>query len=130
MTIEDFIHDFNEIYKGDPWLGVSIVKSIENVSWKDVNIKPEGTKKSIAEMLLHVVNWRIFAIAKIKEHKGFNIVLNSEDDWTPITIESESEWDSLLERLEETQTVICNLLHAKSNYWFNEITTGIPKDMA
>ena len=126
MTVDDFIHDFNESYKGETWLGASLMKSMEKISWEEVNTRPEGVKKSIAEILLHIINWRIFVIAKLKENKGFNIKINSEEDWTPIHIESQEEWNHLLERLEETQPVICNLLQTKSRYWFSEITAGKP----
>ena len=126
MTIESFIDDFKEVYKGDPWSGISITKSLERIPWQDVNGKPETERKSIAEILLHIINWRIFVIAKIKENKPFTIRLNSQEDWTPIVINSDAEWEQLLERLEETQNIICSLLQGKSNYWFSEITAGKP----
>lgn len=124
MNVNDFIYDFEEAYRGDPWLGISILKSLNAISWQDANKRPDNARKTIAEMLLHIINWRVFVIAKLKNHETFDIALNSEEDWSTITLSQEADWALLLVKLEETQDVICTLIQGKSEHWLGEITAG------
>ncbi|PKV49636.1 putative damage-inducible protein DinB [Aquimarina sp. MAR_2010_214] len=125
MNIKDSIKKYDEVFEGEPWFGISMLKSLEHIPILFWDKKPNKVSHSISELVYHLIDWRGFVIEKLKGNKAFDIELNSEKDWRKdVSIQNEKEKKKILEELIETQNIICELLLAKPNSWLNEQVAG------
>lgn len=99
---EHIIHTIKTCFDGKPWYGVSIMNKLEDIPWNLVNKQKYGAK-SIAVLVKHIINWRIFVLKKLAGDVAYDLVIDSVEDWTPVYIDDEAEWEALLEELRQTQ---------------------------
>lgn len=125
MTVKDFILNFNELFNGSPWYGVSTIASLETIPLEQWNRKPVGVSNSIAAIVWHIIDWRCFVIEKIKDNEAFDIVLNTEADWRKdILVNKEADVLEIITALKSTQETICKLLNEKPASWLLKTTKG------
>lgn len=109
------INRLNNYFKETPWYGKSLFNILEKMDWTLVNQKPQGTENSVAKLVQHLLNWRIFTAEKLQETKENIIDINSVENWTDITISSEQEWKQLLKKVKESHQEIINILQDKED---------------
>lgn len=122
-AIQNLIDTLEVTFDKEPWFGDSILAKLKTINYKTVNQKIDNSN-SIALLLKHMIQWRVFVIEKIQGNKDFDIKLNSEMDWPLVTINNEIEWFSLIEELKITQAKLVNLISEKSDDYLEEITLG------
>ena len=113
--INELIRSLSEIFEGEPWYGQSVMRKLENVPYK-IGYKtcvPES--HSAAEIIAHLIAWKNFALRKLKSNNGFEIEMDSEDDWPVVEINSPEEWEDLKRELVAVQSEIYKLLEEKEN---------------
>lgn len=98
------------VQKGQPWYGPSIEKALMGVTATQAYAKPIDKAHSIWELVLHIINWRKFAIEQLSGNHGFDIEINGEQDWTPIVDNSEEAWEKSLVQLEESTSKLVAVL--------------------
>ena len=103
---ENLISCFN----GKPWYGISLMEKLNTIDFTKVNQMQYG-EKSIAVLVQHIQNWRVFVLKKLEGDAGYEIEMNSTNDWTPVHVENEQEWQALKEQLVDTQTKILAILN-------------------
>jgi uncharacterized damage-inducible protein DinB len=122
---QKLIGNLNESFSGKPWLGNSLLENLNAIDYKLVNQTMGNSGNSIAILVQHIINWRIFVVEKLEGNELFEIELNSEKDWTKISVENEAEWNELLEKLASSQSQIIKILSDKTNDNFlDDITLG------
>lgn len=99
-----------ETFYGNPWYGDSVMEKLRQIDFKYVNITPNHSGNSIAKIVSHMIQWRIFTYQKLNRDNLFEIELNSKEDWPEISIRNEKEWENLLENLSNTQNLIIKTL--------------------
>lgn len=109
QTLSKIITNLKEGFEGEPWYGVAVMNKLEALDWEKVNTKPMGTK-SMAVLVQHMINWRIFVLRKLEGDAGFDIKMDSADDWTPVHINNETEWELLKASIRQTHTDILHIL--------------------
>jgi len=125
MDIEDVITQLEEVFEGEPWYGPSVLKSLDMIPVALWNNKVEGASHTIAELLYHMIDWRMFVIEKLKENELFSIEMNSEKDWRKHTsISLETEKKEVIDELRGTQDAIKQLLMTKPDTWMYEFVDG------
>jgi len=107
--LRPIIENLIECYNGTPWYGISLTEKLNSISWEKVNEKQYGSK-SIAILVQHIINWRIFVIEKLKDNLAYDLIIDGPTDWTNIHINNEQEWHTLNASLQETQTELLGLL--------------------
>jgi uncharacterized damage-inducible protein DinB len=107
---EQIIQRLKESFDGEPWYGTSLTGVLAAIPFRHVTIKCEPSQNNIARLVTHMLNWREFAIKKLQGDGRFDIELNSNADWPESGIKNESEWNSLCQRLTESQETIIFLL--------------------
>ncbi|WP_109830085.1 DinB family protein [Reichenbachiella versicolor] len=123
--LQKLINAAIESFEGDLWLGDSLMGKLNDIDFKSVNRSLPNSTNSIAKIVQHIINWRVFMLEKLNDNHSFDIVLNTDNDWTDITINSESEWKSLLEKLISTQNELIQFLESlDSDDFLNRITSG------
>jgi len=113
--IQKLITTSIESFEGNPWLGDSLMTKLKGIDFNLVNKRLPNSNNSIALIVQHLINWRIFMIEKLEENHLFDIELNSTEDWTEITIKNKQEWIRLLDNLIATQNKLIKKLKHKNN---------------
>lgn len=125
MDIEDCITQFEEVFEGQPWYGPPFLKSLEQISVQFWDRKLNTDGHSIAELLFHMLDWRLFVIQKLKDNSTYSIEMNTEEDWrSEVSVKTEKQKDEIINQLKDSQEVIIQLLHKKSDSWLHEFVMG------
>ncbi|KYG73194.1 DinB family protein [Roseivirga echinicomitans] len=114
-AINKLLSTLEDSFQGLPWFGESLMDKLSRIDYRIVNIAHIPTTNSIARLVHHIINWRIFVIEKIKGNDAFDIEMNSQNDWTDLHISTEKDWADLIQKLVNTQKEIFDLLNAKTD---------------
>lgn len=112
--IESIIHNLTESFDGKPWYGVPVMEKLNQISWEIVNDKTYNSK-SIAILVQHIFNWRLFVIKKLAGDLSFNIVMDGENDWDAVHIKNEEEWNLLKRKLQNSQDTLIQKLSEQTD---------------
>lgn len=123
VEIKNIIASLEASFNGEPWFGDSVMSKLNSIQFKLIN-EQINDSNSIAKLVLHIIQWRIFTIEKLKENKNFDIELNSESDWPDTTIENEIRWKKLLEKLKQTQKELLELITKLDDSFLYRKTSG------
>lgn len=107
--LDHIIHNLEECFDGKPWYGISMMEKLDTISWEIVNEENYGSK-SIAVLVRHIINWRIFLLKKLEGDAAYDLKIDSPEDWTAVRISSQLEWNELKIRLRETQITLLEKL--------------------
>ncbi|WP_273565573.1 DinB family protein [Maribacter halichondriae] len=121
--LETIVHNLKECFDGKPWYGISVMEKLDAVPLETVNDKRYGLK-SIAVLVKHIINWRIFLIKKLEGDTEYDLKIDGPTDWTAVHIESEQEWISLKDELIKTQQDLLNLLSNATDELLQEKVPG------
>ncbi len=97
-------------YEGVAWHGSSLKENLEGITTKQAFQRPLPSFHNIAELVVHLINWRNFVIQKLQGNADFSIELDTSADWAVLNEESEEVWQNALERLEKSQETLLALL--------------------
>ena len=117
------INDLKECFEGKPWYGDSVMKKLESIDWRIVNDQVYGDK-TIAVLLQHIINWRIFVIKKLQGDAIYDIVIDELNDWTPRQVNNEQEWQTILQEIRDTQNEILTHLANHDDNLLDEVVPG------
>lgn len=119
------IESLNNTFQGHPWYGDSLMHQLKKIDFQLVNKTLPNSNNSVAILIQHLINWRIFVIEKLNKNEAFDIEMNSEADWKTITIKNKLEWDTLLNELVSSQNQIIEILkHQKDDAFLEQKTLG------
>ncbi|MEP3207901.1 MAG: DinB family protein [Maribacter sp.] len=121
--LEIIIHNLKESFDGKPWYGIPVMEKLNAVPWQIVNDKVYGDK-SIAVLVQHIINWRIFVWKKLEGDSVYNIIIDGENDWDNIYINNEEEWNTLKNTLQKTQDKLLQILDKKTDQLLEEQVPG------
>lgn len=120
MQTKELTEQITSAYRDNPWYGFGLLPSLAKLpesSWHE----PLG-RRTVANMIGHLVAWRNFAIARINDRHDFPIVLHTESDWPDCSDLSRA---TLLQQLEDSQTALVATLERLDD---EELTTHFPAD--
>ena len=66
-------NNLKDSFDGKPWYGISVMEKLNQIPWEAVNEKAYSAK-SIAILVQHIINWRVFVLKKLDGDLEFNIV--------------------------------------------------------
>ncbi len=107
--LEHIIYNLKECFDGRPWYGISMMEKLDAIPWEIVNDEHYG-KKSIAVLVQHIINWRIFLLKKLDGDEIYDLKIDSPEDWSEVKVHNPKEWDNLKNSLRETQTSLLERL--------------------
>ena len=113
--LEFIINDIKECFDG--------MKKLEAIDWRIVNNQVYGDK-TIAILLQHIINWRIFVIKKLQGDAFYDIIIDTLNDWTPQQVNNEQEWQLMLLKIRDTQKEILEQLANRSDDLLDELVPG------
>ncbi len=129
------ISNLEVCFEGKPWYGTSIKEKLDEIPWEVVNQELYGSK-TIAILVKHIINWRVFVLKKLEGDLNFNIVIDGKNDWTSVQISNENEWLDLKHELVKNQQDLIQKLSKETDelltkkvpgkqYTFGPILTSI-----
>lgn len=117
---DQLIRSLQQSFNGDPWYGESLMIKLKVIDPANVNYKAQPSSNSIARIVQHMINWRMYLIRKLQGDTVFHIEQNDENDWSDITINNPQDWEQLLNVLAESQEKLIELLSKKNDDFLQE----------
>jgi uncharacterized damage-inducible protein DinB len=112
--IQYLVSQLQESYNGDPWFGRNAEKLLGEVTETLAFQKPNG-QHSIAELVWHMVNWREFVISRFKKDETKDLHYFEANDWRQLDHLDRSLWQHGLQKLNETQELLINILQDQTD---------------
>ena len=116
--IEGLIKRLEIVYQGAPWYGNNLLSSLQKLDANHLKTRVAVGKKSIAEILRHIVAWRQFLLEHLQGNETYSIKIDSEIDWPPV---ADLHWEELLAELDNAQQAIIAQLKTKEDAWLKDI---------
>ncbi len=122
MTEVSRIQDqLRRAFSGGAWHGDSVSEILADVPAEFAFRKPQGAAHSIWEIALHIAAWERVALQRLSG--PFEVKLNSEHDWPPVTSCSTEGWNAALELLRGGHQ---KLLDALGNFAETKLESKVP----
>lgn len=121
--LEIISDNLQQSFAGKPWYGISVMEKLNAIPWQIVNDQNYGSK-SIAVLVQHILNWRIFVLKKLDGDVDYNIIIDGENDWDEIRINSQEDWGTLKNKLQSSQDSLIKELANQSDGLLKEQVPG------
>lgn len=95
QEIARIVKPLTKNFSGKGWFGNNLYQQLEGITAEKATIIPHKLNHSIAEIIAHMMVWRLFVILKINENTEYE-VWETDLDWMKIHQLSESNWQNLL----------------------------------
>ena len=118
--IQYLVSQLQESFNGDPWFGRNAEKLLKEVTETLAFQKPNG-QHSIAELVWHMVNWREFVISRFKKDETKDLHYFEANDWRQLDHSDRSLWQHGLQKLNETQELLINILQDQTDSILDKI---------
>lgn len=94
------------VYDGSPWYGENMIAILSKVKSAKAYDRRFPGKHSVTELLLHIINWRLFTVSRFNREFDFEM-----KDWQKIEKPDEELWNNAMLQLEDTQKKLLNILN-------------------
>ena len=123
--INNYIQQLKDLQNGSNWLDETFTKKLDNVTEEDAFIRPISTIHSIAELVAHLLIWRLEGIKKLQGKKP-RITSNSPENWRDNSELKEVGWKKLKSDFYQSQQKVIDLIKDKpDNFLFeNDYVPG------
>jgi uncharacterized damage-inducible protein DinB len=91
---------YQSIYNGDPWLDVTLVNTLKDVTAEQAFRKINPNLNTIWEIVNHLIEWRKNILQRVQ---GKEIITPEYNYFISISDSSEEAWKETLAKLEKTQ---------------------------
>lgn len=91
---------FEDLYNGSPWIDVTIMDTLKNISAKQAAAKITPERNSIWQIVNHIIAWRENVLFRVQ---GNEVTTPNNNYFTQLENTSETEWQKALERLAHSQ---------------------------
>ncbi|HKI78340.1 MAG TPA: DinB family protein [Ignavibacteriaceae bacterium] len=122
--IKEIINKYDNVYKGNPWYGTSIIKILNKVDPATVFLKADKHSHSIAELLAHIIGWRENGLNNLIGKSGDKIKQKETFNWKRFNKNEKTAWKSLLRALDKNQKDIISFLRNKNDGYLLGIVPG------
>lgn len=117
--INNVVHQLKDNQDGNNWLDENFKKKLEKVNEENAFVRPIPEIHSIAELVAHILIWRVEGIKKLQGMKS-NITMNSPENWRANDELKKIGWKKLKNDLFNAQTELVELIENESdNYLEN-----------
>jgi uncharacterized damage-inducible protein DinB len=120
---ERIIKLFDGLYQGHPWLDVTFMDTLKNMTAQQAAKKIHPGCNSVWEVLNHLISWRLAILERIEGH---DVKSPENNFFSPVTDQSVSAWNKTLINLEDSQKKWVNYLREFSTDRFDQIPDTRP----
>ena len=122
--IDQLIASLETAFDQQPWFGDAVIEKINSLSEEDIHVVLPGGSHSIAELILHMINWKKLVVEKVNGNADFKIAINSSDDWSPAEIVRNYNLKQLINKLLSVQEELIQVLSKKSDKFLDTQVAG------
>ncbi|MGR3809993.1 DinB family protein [Jiulongibacter sp. NS-SX5] len=112
--LERLTDNLDTVFRGDAWHGPSVTEILNSLKPDLVDQRHGFSKRTIAELIYHLVAWRKFAIEKLNDNIHFSLD-SDEANWGTADITSKENWPLLKKELTDTHKELLNLLEDQND---------------
>ncbi|PTS98583.1 DinB family protein [Flavobacterium sp. HMWF030] len=91
---------YQSVYNGEPWLEVTLAKTLKDVSAEQAYRKINPKLNTIWEIVNHLIQWRRNILRRVQ---GETIITPDHNYFVPVIDPSEAAWEQSLQNLEKSQ---------------------------
>jgi uncharacterized damage-inducible protein DinB len=121
--LEKIIDNLETVFRGDAWHGPSVLEILNSLPHKVVDEKHGFSKRTISQLVYHLVAWRKFIIEKLNDNIHYSLE-NDEDNWGTTAMTSKENWLQLIQLFKDTQKQLVDLLEEKNDDLLNKRVPG------
>lgn len=111
--IKRIIKAIESTYDGKGWFGDNILQQLEGINAEKACKIPEKLNHSIAEIIQHMMAWRLFIVEKLNGNTEYE-VWDTDLNWVKITSLKEENWAFLKHQLAENQQLLIQTIQQKA----------------
>jgi len=115
---ERIIKLFESLYDGSPWIDVTIVGTVKNITAEQAAKKINTDRNSIWEIVNHLIYWRLTVLQRMQ---GTIVVFPDSNYFEPVKNTSESAWKNTLEKFKDSQQKWIDFLETFSENDFEKL---------
>lgn len=119
QLINNFVQQLKDNQDGNNWLDENFRKKLEKLSEEHAFIRPIPEVHSIAELVGHILTWRIEGIKKLQGIKS-KISMHSPENWRTNEELKKIGWEKLKADLFASQMELIDLLRDKPDAYLEE----------
>jgi len=109
---------FEDLYEGSPWIDVTIMGTLENITAEQAAKRVLAKHNSIWEIVNHLVMWRLTVLQRMQ---GTVVVFPDNNYFEPVKDTSESAWKTTLEKFNDSQQKWIDFLKTFSENDFEKL---------
>ncbi|WP_435353781.1 DinB family protein [Emticicia sp. SJ17W-69] len=113
QEINRIIKAIKAAYDGKGWFGDNLLQQLEGIDAVKAYKVPEKLNHSIAEIIHHMMAWRLFVVEKLNGNAEYE-VWDTELNWVKITSLDEGNWVFLKQKLAENQQLLIQTIQQKA----------------
>ena len=117
--IENFVQQLKDNQDGSNWLDENFRKKLEHITSENAFVRPIPELHSIAELVGHILTWRVEGVKKLQGFKS-KVTIHSPENWRTNEELKQIGWEKLKSDLFGSQNEIINLLENKSDDFLEE----------
>lgn len=121
--IKRIIKTIEATYDGKGWFGDNILQQLEGVDAAKASNIPEKLNHSIAEIIHHMMAWRLFIVEKLNGNAEYE-VWDTDLNWVKINNLNETDWTTLKSQLAENQQLLIDTIHQKAEQQMDNKVEG------
>lgn len=91
---------FEDLYNGNPWIDVTIMGTLKNITPEQASKKMAPGRNSIWQIVNHIISWRENVLLRVK---GNELVTPNNNYFMEIADISETAWQKALDQLKNSQ---------------------------
>lgn len=112
--LTNLVQQLKDNMEGDSWLDENFKKKLDEVNEKEAFIRPIPEVHSVAELVAHILIWRIEGVKKLQGEKS-KITSESPENWRGNDELKKIGWKKLKNDLFESQKKLIELTENKSD---------------
>ncbi len=91
---------FRDIYNGDPWIDITLMGTLENISAETAAKRISPHCNTVWEILNHIISWRENVLQRVQ---GKIMITPGNNYFTAVIDQSSTAWDNTLQALKNSQ---------------------------
>jgi uncharacterized damage-inducible protein DinB len=117
--IQSYVHQFNEIFAGSPWIDETFSGKLDGLTEEQVFTQAPGNNHSVAEIVSHIVVWRNEITRRLANNVSDTLLTDeSPENWLPLHELKRTGWQELYHLLHRSQKELIALLEDKDDaFW-------------
>lgn len=123
MELPFIIGQLEDMYQGDPWFGRNAKALLSEVDESTAFAKPNN-QHSILELVWHIINWREFAISRLRKEDEQDVHYYENNDWRELDHNDKSLWGRAINRYHETHAELMESIQIQNEEILNREVVG------